>query len=401
MYNRWCDQRNRLVLRHESHQFSFWFRFVIFAGHGKFHFVLLLICGIAMMGLVVENVTIGFVSAYVHCDMAVSTSEQALLNSIVYVGIVISSHFWGFLADTWGRQRVLKVALGGSFLCSFFSAFSINFLMMILTRLFVGILWVFTLLFDFLLVRNFSLSTKFSFEIPLNFSFVCLFVEWLSVSGTQAAAYSYIGEFHSNATRTRASSFVAMFMPACFLYLPIIAYFIMPMNWEIEFNGLKIHQWRLFLLAASLVNGVNFGFLCLLPETPKFLLSMDKEEKTLEVLQRMFAFNTGRPKSEYPVKMLIKESAGTSLKHVHGIANVLTLLWNQTWPLFAPPHLWNTLKLSYLTFILFSAGHGAFIWFPGFLIRMQTHANEAVTLCSIVSEPVIVSTMSSIRLINE
>lgn len=52
------------------------------------------------MGVVVENVNIGFVLPYVRCEMDISTAEQGLLNSVGYIGIVLSSHFWGFLADT-------------------------------------------------------------------------------------------------------------------------------------------------------------------------------------------------------------------------------------------------------------------------------------------------------------
>lgn len=92
------------------------------------------------MGVVVENVNIGFVMPYVRCDMGITTVEQGLLNSAGYVGIVVSSHLWGFLADTTGRHNVLKFALGGSFLCAVLSVFSVNIMMLTVTRLFVGIL---------------------------------------------------------------------------------------------------------------------------------------------------------------------------------------------------------------------------------------------------------------------
>lgn len=61
---------------------------------------MLLVCGFGMMGVVVENVNIGFVLPYIRCEMDISTTEQGFLNSVGYIGIVLSSHFWGFLADT-------------------------------------------------------------------------------------------------------------------------------------------------------------------------------------------------------------------------------------------------------------------------------------------------------------
>lgn len=33
----------------------------------------------------------------------------------------------------------------------------------------------------------------------------------------------------------------------------------------------------------------------MLPESPKFLLAMDEKEKALQVLRRVYAFNTGLP----------------------------------------------------------------------------------------------------------
>lgn len=62
------------------------------------------------------------------------------------------------------------------------------------------------------------------------------------------------------------------------------------------------------------------------------------------------------------MKDLYSERTGTALSDVHGFIGVFKLLWNQTWPLFMPPHLGNTLKLCYLMFVLFSVGHGTFMW---------------------------------------
>lgn len=117
-----------------------------------------------------------------------------------------------------------------------------------------------------------------------------------SVSGVQAASYSYNGEFHSDLTRTRSSAFLAMFMPGCFVYLPLLAWLIIPMNWVWYINGLKISPWRLYLLCSSCINGINFILLGFFPESPKFLLTMNKRERSLDILSTMYAFNTRKSK---------------------------------------------------------------------------------------------------------
>lgn len=64
----------------------------------------------------------------------------------------------------------------------------------------------------------------------------------------------------------------------------------------------------------------------------------------------------------YHIKNLQLENLGSNISDVKGISGMAKLLWNQTWPLFVPPHLSNTLKLSFLMFILFSIAHGTFMW---------------------------------------
>lgn len=83
-----------------------------------------------------------------------------------------------------------------------------------------------------------------------------------------------------------------MFMPACFVYLPLLAWAIIPMQWEFYvFNDMKISPWRIYLLFSSLLNGLNFIFLYRMPESPKFLLSMNRKAETINVLRQMYAIN--------------------------------------------------------------------------------------------------------------
>lgn len=74
------------------------------------------------------------------CDLKFSTAEQGLINAVGFIGVVVSSHFWGFLADTWGRQKVLKIALSLGFMFSALSSVSVDTAMLLVTRLLVG-LW--------------------------------------------------------------------------------------------------------------------------------------------------------------------------------------------------------------------------------------------------------------------
>lgn len=96
--------------------------------------------GLSLMGAISENVSVSLIMSYAKCDLKLTTSEQGLLASVSFLGIVMSSHFWGFMADTCGRQKVIRWALLLGFLCSFVSAFSINTYMMLALRFLVGLL---------------------------------------------------------------------------------------------------------------------------------------------------------------------------------------------------------------------------------------------------------------------
>lgn len=90
------------------------------------------------MGSALENISIGYVMSYVKCDLNFTTSEQGLLASISFLGIVSTSYPWGFLVDTLGRQRVLCIAAFSGFFFSFLSAFSTHFYVLVVLRFLAG-----------------------------------------------------------------------------------------------------------------------------------------------------------------------------------------------------------------------------------------------------------------------
>lgn len=92
-------------------------------------------------------------------------------------------------------------------------------------------------------------------------------------------------------------------MPACFVYLPLLAWAIIPMQWEFYlFDHMKISPWRIYLLFSSLLNGLNFIFLYRMPESPKFLLSMNRKAETINVLRNMYSVNMNCDKQVVPNK---------------------------------------------------------------------------------------------------
>lgn len=109
---------------------------------GKYQAMLIFFTGFAIMGVSLENVSISYVLSYAQCDLNFSTHQKGVLTAISFLGIVSTSYFWGFLVDTWGRQKVLCISAFSGFFFSFLSAFAPNFYALVLFRFLAGSMWV-------------------------------------------------------------------------------------------------------------------------------------------------------------------------------------------------------------------------------------------------------------------
>lgn len=70
-------------------------------GMGKCQYILTFLTGMSVLGSAIENTNISYILPYAKCDLELTTQQQGLLSAISYLGIVFTSHLWGFLADTW------------------------------------------------------------------------------------------------------------------------------------------------------------------------------------------------------------------------------------------------------------------------------------------------------------
>lgn len=147
---------------------------------GKFHYVLLMIAGMCFMACVTEVMGLGLIMFPAKCDLQFTLEQQGFLGSAGFLGVTLSSHFMGFLADTWGRVRSLKTMLLMSFCTSLISTMSPNVWML----------------------------------------FVFRFLTGAFVAGGQACVFTLVGEFHSSKTRVKHVTMVSTFLPSGLIYLP-------------------------------------------------------------------------------------------------------------------------------------------------------------------------------------
>lgn len=70
------------------------------------------------------------------------------------------------------------------------------------------------------------------------------------------------------------------------------------------FNGnLVIDNWRIFLMAESLIIFLAAFLVYFMDESPKFLMAVGRHREALCVLRKIYSKNTGNPPENYPVSI--------------------------------------------------------------------------------------------------
>ena len=109
-------------------------------GFGFFHIFLLIVNGIALLSDAIEILAVSFIFPVLirNQDWNVGSEEQAILSSVIFVGMLFGSYVWGGLADVIGRRPTMILSLTISVLFGLLSAFSPWFWLFVSFRLFSG-----------------------------------------------------------------------------------------------------------------------------------------------------------------------------------------------------------------------------------------------------------------------
>lgn len=109
-------------------------------GFGKFNCILILLCGSLMGCGFLELTSVNFILPVVKCELNMTTSDKGILSAIGYVGVILSSHLWGFLSDTKGRRKTLIVSLLIASFITIISSFVNSFKLLLFLRFLNGFL---------------------------------------------------------------------------------------------------------------------------------------------------------------------------------------------------------------------------------------------------------------------
>lgn len=108
-------------------------------GYGKFHYLLLAICGLVSTSEEMDVISMSFILPSAQCDLNLNTQTKGWLNSIIFIGMMVGAYVWGSIADTLGRRKVLIVISFMNAICIVASSFSQTYMLFMIFRFLNGV----------------------------------------------------------------------------------------------------------------------------------------------------------------------------------------------------------------------------------------------------------------------
>lgn len=305
---------------------------------GRFHYFLLLTCGLCYMAVSVEIIGMSVITFSANCDLGFALYQKGIVLTTSYVGSILSMYVMGFLADTKGRVNTLKTTVALSILTSFISVFAVNAWMLIVLRFFTGFF----------------------------------------ISACQSCVFTLLGEYHGKASRVRHLTILAGFLPLGIIYIYAVGVVVSIIDVESYIPILP--SWRLILLGYILPSLLARIGLAFIPESPKFVLSKGGVSECVGTFRKISTINN---KKIFNPEAIILEENESILKKSDGIVETIKHMWDQTLALFHSDRILETVKLSFVGFTLSMCGAGVSLWVPT-IARNILASKEEHTLCNIV-----------------
>ncbi|EFN82889.1 Synaptic vesicle glycoprotein 2B [Harpegnathos saltator] len=339
-------------------------------GTGRYQYVFLLVCGLLFICVGMQYAVNAYILPSAECDFNIGSEQKGFLNVAFLGGCTFSALFWGIFAGVYGRKNIILL----------------------------------TLFTDSVL----TIITSFlpSYNLFLIFRVICGFM----IGAPGSLIYTYHGEFYEYKNQTKSICFLGFFFLISWLILPgkcfrlwslseigtseRLAWTFIPLPINYEFHGIHYNSWRMllgFIGVPTFIIAVTV--LVKYPETPKFLVSQGRTDEALAILRKIYAVNTGRDESEYPIKQLLScvtlevKKDETSSSSMHILTSLLKNIWWQLRTIVSPPHLKYAIILWTIYASNMFGSYGFGLWMPELFNRFenyqQSHPNASVSVCEL------------------
>ncbi|XP_040014005.1 synaptic vesicle 2-related protein-like [Xiphias gladius] len=204
-------------------------------GFGKFQWKISLLTGLSWIGDSMEMMILSILGPQLHCEWRLSSYKVALITSVVFVGMVISSPVWGYVSDKYGRKVGLTLCMCWTLYYGLSSAFAPVYGWLLVLRGLVG----------FGIGGAPQSVTLYSEFLPVKFRGMCIMM-------------------------------IAVFWAIGSVLEVLLALWIMPTL-----------GWRWLLGLSTLPMAIFVCFCFWLPESPRFNMLKGQREKAMATLTRI------------------------------------------------------------------------------------------------------------------
>ncbi|KAG1663264.1 Synaptic vesicle glycoprotein 2B [Nymphon striatum] len=223
-------------------------------GFGRFHWLLLLVCGLANASDAVEILCVSLLLPAAQCDFKLDSAEKGWIAAIIFIGMMFGSYIWGALGDVYGRRNVLSIAL-------------------LINGVFGGLSGLAQSFGPFLLMR---------------------FISGLGVGGSIPLVWSYFAEFQPNKQRASQMCLLAGFWMVGNIVTSGLGWLIIPHTNIGYFSPhFVFNSWRIFIVSCSIFSISSALLLFCFPKSPIFLMQHGHFEEAERVLINIYSINHG------------------------------------------------------------------------------------------------------------
>ncbi|CAH1393430.1 unnamed protein product [Nezara viridula] len=266
-------------------------------GFGKFQAKLSLFTGLCWMTDSMEMTILSILAPALHCEWNISCYQQALFTTMVFMGMMLSSTFWAYVSDKYGRKKALLLC---AYLLLYYGA---------LSSLSPNYMWI-------LILRGIA-----------GFAIGCI-----------PQSVTLYSEFLPTMQRAKCVVLLDCFwaLGACFEV--VLALLIMPTMGR---------QWLLFLSTAPIL---AFTFISsFLPESARYHVASGEPEKALETLQRIASENN----KPMPTGRLVVDDAAVQEKQGRALDLLIPQLRRTSVLLWV---IWTACAFCYYGVVLMTTG---------------------------------------------